>query len=100
MTLSTGVKERVRIAVSIGDPRGIGPEIVRRAVDDADLARECELIIVGPTGCGVRVDVPVGDWNSTKTAADAGRLSGLAIARVVAMAQEAAVQGIVTAPID
>ena len=96
----TSVKERIRLAVSLGDPRGIGPEIVRAALADPDLVRECELVTVGPEGCGVPVDVPIGHWSPACTPAEAGRLAGLAIARVVAMAQEGAVQGIVTAPID
>ena len=96
----TSVKERIRLAVSLGDPRGIGPEIVRAALADPDLVRECELVTVGPEGCGVPVDVPIGHWSPACTPAEAGRLAGLAIARVVALAQERAVQGIVTAPID
>ena len=100
MPESTALKERPRLAITLGDPRGIGPEIVRAALADPELARECELVIVGPTGCGPAVDVAVGEWLPAGTSSDAGRLSGLAIARAVAMAQEGAVQGIVTAPID
>ncbi len=96
----TPAKARPRLAVTLGDPRGIGPEIVRAALADPDLARECELVTVGPTGCGPVVDVPVGEWQASNTVADAGRLAGLAIARAVSLAQEGAVQGIVTAPID
>ena len=50
---------RPRLAITLGDPRGIGPEIVRAALSDTDLARECELVIVGPDGCGMHVDVSV-----------------------------------------
>ena len=92
--------ERPRLAVTLGDPRGIGPEIVRAALADAALAQECELVVVGPTGCGVDVDVPIGEWDAARTEADAGRLAGLAVARAVSLAQERAVQGIVTAPLD
>ena len=99
VTLATPTR-RPRLAVTLGDPRGIGPEIVRAALSDPDLTRECELVTVGPDGCGVQVDVSIGDWTAGGTAADAGKLSGLAIARAVALAQEGAVHGIVTAPID
>ena len=99
VTLATPTR-RPRLAVTLGDPRGIGPEIVRAALADADLARECELVTVGPEGCGVQVDVSVGHWTAGGAAAEAGRLSGLAIARAVALVQEGVVQGIVTAPID
>ena len=94
------MKSVPRLAVTLGDPRGIGPEIVRAALADPDLARECEPVIIGPTGCGARVDVAIGDWHPQGTAAEAGRLAGLAIAKAVSLAQEGAVQGMVTAPID
>ena len=99
VTLPTPVA-RPKLAVTLGDPRGIGPEIVRAALADEALASECELVTVGPDGCAVGIDVPVGSWTKSGSIADAGRLSGLAIARAVSLAQEGAVQGIVTGPID
>src|SRR5687768_14217489 len=99
VTLPTPVR-RPRLAVTLGDPRGIGPEVVRAALADADLARECELVTVGPEGCGIEVDVPIGRWTPDGSVADAGKLSGLAIARAVSLAREGAVAGIVTGPID
>jgi 4-hydroxythreonine-4-phosphate dehydrogenase len=91
---------RPRLAVTLGDPRGIGPEIVRAALADPDLNRECELVTVGPEGCGISVDVPIGRWSSTDSVAAAGKVSGQAIARAVTMAQAGEVKGIVTGPID
>jgi 4-hydroxythreonine-4-phosphate dehydrogenase len=58
------------------------------------------LIVVGPTGTEVQPDEVVGDWKRGAGAAVAGRLSGAAIERAVAMAQAGIVDGIVTAPID
>ena len=97
---TSALKQRPRLAVSLGDPRGIGPEIVRAALEDAELARECELVTVGPAGCGVAPDITVGEWTASGSERDAGHLAGLAITRAVALAREGAVQGIVTAPID
>ncbi len=91
---------RVRLAVTLGDPRGIGPEIVARAAADARVRDACELVLVGPAGCEVPVDEPVGAWRTGADGATAGRLAGAAIERAVALAQSDAVQGIVTAPID
>jgi 4-hydroxythreonine-4-phosphate dehydrogenase len=91
---------RPKLAVTLGDPRGIGPEIVRAALADETLARECDLVTIGPDGCGIDVDASVGAWQAGGSIADAGRLSGLAITRAVSMAREGMVQGIVTAPID
>ncbi len=91
---------RVRLAVTLGDPRGIGPEIVRKALADARVRAACDPIVVGPEGTGTPVDASVGHWSSTSTEADAGRCSGLAIAHAVELAAAGTVQGIVTAPID
>lgn len=85
------------IAVTLGDPRGIGPEIVRAALAAVDAER---FVVIGPQGTGTPVDESIGDWRAGGSAADAGRLAGLAIERAVEHALAGAVQGIVTAPID
>jgi 4-hydroxythreonine-4-phosphate dehydrogenase len=92
--------QRPRLAVTLGDPRGIGPEIVAAALADRRLAAACELVVVGPTGAGVPVDEPVGEWTAGDGVARAGRLAGLAVERAVALARDGAVAGLVTAPID
>jgi 4-hydroxythreonine-4-phosphate dehydrogenase len=91
---------RPRLAVTLGDPRGIGPEIVHRALDDARVREGCELVLVGPRGTEVDVQEAIGEWRPGGTAARAGELSGLAIERAVELARSGAVRGIVTAPID
>lgn len=91
---------RPRLAVTLGDPRGIGPEIVERAARDDALHAVAELVLVGPRGPSLTVDESVGDWKSGSGEAVAGALAGRAIARAVELAQRGAVQGIVTAPID
>ncbi|MEO5697156.1 MAG: 4-hydroxythreonine-4-phosphate dehydrogenase PdxA [Burkholderiaceae bacterium] len=89
-----------RIAVTAGDPRGIGPEIIVKALADPRVGGRSDLVLVGPTGCGVDVDESIGEWTPDGNAAIAGKLSGLAIERAVAMAVCGEVHGIVTAPID
>jgi len=89
-----------RLAVTAGDPRGIGPEIILKALADPSVGGRSDLVIVGPSGCGVDVDISVGDWSPGGDAATAGRLAGLAIEHAVTMAMNHEVQGIVTAPID
>jgi len=91
---------RTRLAVTLGDPRGIGPEIVERASRDEAVAAVAELVLVGPRGTGLTVDEAVGDWAPGGGAARAGDLAGRAIERAVRLAASGAVQGIVTAPID
>jgi 4-hydroxythreonine-4-phosphate dehydrogenase len=94
-----------RIAVTLGDPRGIGPEITRKALADARVrALGAQWIVVGPTGTEQPVDETVGAWvrkdEVRQDAATAGKLAGLAVLRAADMALAGSVDGIVTAPID
>lgn len=85
----------VKLAVTLGDPRGIGPEVAAAAAGTTDVV----LIVVGPTGTGLEPDIPVGHW-AGGSAADAGRLAGAAIERAVDLALTGEVDGLVTGPID
>lgn len=91
---------RVRLAITLGDPRGIGAEITRKALADSRVAAACESVVVGPAGLEIRPDVSVGSWHAGGRPAEAGQLAGEAIERAVAMALSGDVDGIVTAPID
>jgi 4-hydroxythreonine-4-phosphate dehydrogenase len=91
---------RPRLAVTLGDPRGIGPEIVRAALADPRVRERCEPVVVGPRGTVVEPDVPTGAWTAGDGPAAAGRASGEAVERAVALARAGEVAGIVTAPID
>lgn len=91
---------RARLAVTLGDPRGIGPEVVARALADSAVRDAADWIIVGPDGGEVRPAVSVGAWHAGAGAAAAGRLAALAIERATAMAMHGEVSGLVTAPID
>jgi 4-hydroxythreonine-4-phosphate dehydrogenase len=91
---------RPRLAITLGDPRGIGPEIVAKALADPDVQQACEPVIVGPRGTGIDLAESVGSWERGGDEAEAGRLAGRAIERAATLAQQHAVDGIVTAPID
>jgi 4-hydroxythreonine-4-phosphate dehydrogenase len=91
---------RPRLAVTLGDPRGIGPEIVAKALGDERVRAAAELVLVGPEGTPVPVSDPVGSWSTGMGEVDAGRLAGRAIERAVELARTGKVAGIVTAPID
>jgi 4-hydroxythreonine-4-phosphate dehydrogenase len=91
---------RPRLAITLGDPRGIGPEIVTKALANPEVREACTAVLVGPTGAGVDVDEPVGRWTPSGDEASAGELAGKAIERAVALALSGAVDGVVTAPID
>jgi 4-hydroxythreonine-4-phosphate dehydrogenase len=100
------VSATVRLAVTLGDPRGIGPEItaaVLREGIDAEV-----------TAIGAReqlADLPavrheaVGSWREPDSiarprAVDAGLVSGRAIERAVQLAMAGHVDAVVTAPIE
>ena len=91
---------RPRLAVTLGDPRGIGPEIVSKMLRDGRAQRNATLTVVGPTGTEVDVQDSVGNWREDSDPALAGKLAGAAIERAVALAQSGQVDGVVTAPID
>lgn len=91
---------RPRVAVTLGDPRGIGPEIIGRVLADVVSRPDADLLLVGPRGTGLEVHEPVGDWVPDGSMALAGQLAGRAIERAVALALAGTVDAIVTAPID
>jgi 4-hydroxythreonine-4-phosphate dehydrogenase len=91
---------KTRLAMTVGDPRGIGPEVVTKALADPRVGERCDIVVVGPESSSAHVDVSIGKWGRTGDAARAGMLSGLAIERAVQLAEAGEVDGIVTAPID
>jgi 4-hydroxythreonine-4-phosphate dehydrogenase len=92
---------RPRLAVTLGDPRGIGPEIVVAAAADARVQAAAQLVVVGPSGTLATAHEPIGSWSSgDASVALAGRLAGLAVDRAIELAIAGDVDGIVTAPLD
>ncbi|MDQ2766767.1 MAG: 4-hydroxythreonine-4-phosphate dehydrogenase PdxA, partial [Gemmatimonadota bacterium] len=89
-----------RLAITLGDPRGIGPEIVAAAIADSRVRARAELVVVGPSGTVVPANEEIGAWADGGSEQHGGRLAGLAIERATKLALAGEVQGIVTAPID
>jgi 4-hydroxythreonine-4-phosphate dehydrogenase len=83
---------RPRIAITVGDPAGIGPEIARKAADDPRVRGACEPLLYGPPA-----DVT---FEPGVLAADAGRAAYDAVCRAVRDAQDGTVDGIATAPVN
>ena len=84
------LRQRPRIALTEGDPAGIGPEIVRAAAADPRVLEACEPIIVG-SDAAVTPGAP---------SAATGRAAYDVICRAVAAAQAGEVDAIATAPIS
>jgi len=81
-----------RIAITEGDPAGIGPEIARRAAADARVLQICEPVLYGAS--------PDARFESVVLSAEAGRAAYDAIVRATADAQRGDVAAISTAPIN
>lgn len=96
----------VRLAVTLGDPRGIGPEIVARALEHIAGA---EVTILGAReqldGVEASHRESVGTWGERATVArsravQAGQIAGRAVERAVQLALAGEVDAIVTAPVE
>ena len=91
-----------RLAITVGDPRGIGPEVVAASIGTA----EAETTVVGPddviAGIGADHQAGVGRWDGgTGGGLElAGRLTGRAVEAAVRLWKEGRVDAIVTAPGD
>ncbi len=88
-----------RIAVTLGDPRGIGPEVMREAVRSvtAEISAD-EILILGHAGSdpGLAPFEAVGPWDGTE--AGAGSVSAAALCRGVELALLGSVGALVTGP--
>ena len=90
----------IRLAVTLGDPRGIGPEIVAKAIRSLqDRNAASPVVLVGPQGFdpGLGPYESVGPFDGSE--ASAGAVAALAIERAVTLAGEGSVSAIVTGPI-
>jgi 4-hydroxythreonine-4-phosphate dehydrogenase len=116
------------LGLTMGDPAGVGPEIVLKALRDLaprEAAGEFALVVIGTASCmadaAARLGLPAkisadaGGWPQVKLieaastkatiapgqlSAEAGRLAFAAIERAVRLALEGEIDAIVTAPIN
>ena len=98
--------DRSAVAVTLGDPRGIGPEVtfeaIRLLIAEDNTAR---IVLVGPSGfCEGHQHTPpdlplhaTEEWEGS--AEGAGRVSALAIEAAVSLATMGSVGAVVTAPV-
>jgi 4-hydroxythreonine-4-phosphate dehydrogenase len=92
-----------RVAITLGDPRGIGPEIVSAVLQDPPPG--ADFVVVGPDElvarlAAERVGVGPGGPASSLTPEQAGGLAGRAVERAVALALAGDVEAVVTGPAD
>lgn len=106
---------RPRLAVTLGDPAGVGPEIVARVCHDPEVRAQADLLVVGrkmilaagAVACGLpmpQVDlVEVGYGQEIKPGRPTnitGRQAGAFVEEAVRLCQSGQVDGMVTAPIS
>lgn len=99
-----------RIAITLGDPRGIGPEIAAKVLKEPPAG--ADYVVIGPTALTQEmggehiavgddlVDAAATDAHLDVDRATAGKITGLALERAVRMAMDGEVAGIVTGPAE
>ena len=98
-----GLPARPRLAVALGDPRGIGPEVIVKALKQAPLA--AEVVVIGADEQVATIPaiarLGVGTWGRGDVGdAAAGRLAAEAIKKAVTLALSHEVDAIVTGPVQ
>jgi 4-hydroxythreonine-4-phosphate dehydrogenase len=103
------------VAITVGDPAGIGPEIVLQAIVRPEVVARCRPLVVGPRAILDLVaqrlalapardveDIPVSPDEITagQPSPAAGRCAVLAVKRAVALVQSGAAGAIATAPLN
>lgn len=85
------------LAITLGDPCGIGPETVAKAARDPRVRRACRPLLIGPSGLGVG---PFGPFRAGRPGAESGLASFRAVRLGAKLALSGAVDGLVTAPVS
>jgi 4-hydroxythreonine-4-phosphate dehydrogenase len=84
-----------RVAITVGDPAGIGPEIAAKAAAEPRVTAACEPVLYGDTAPDATAGIRAGE-----VSAEAGRAAHAAIVAAVRDAQASTVDAIATAPIN
>ncbi len=86
--------------MTLGDPRGIGPEVAARALAPG---LDAEVTVIGAdeqvAGIAAARRIGVGSWRPEDGEAAAGRLAGVAVERAVELARRGEADAIVTGPV-
>lgn len=82
---------RPRVAITVGDPAGIGPEIAMKAARDARVRDACEPVLFGPS---------TADFLPGAVSAEAGRAAHDAIVEAVRATRAGEVDAMATAPVN
>jgi len=116
--MSTSLEQLPEIALTSGDPAGIGPEVALAAIRDARVLRVARVLVLGP-GSLRPDDVPAvtrpgeavhsvswldtggpASWDLGRVQASCGRAALAALERGAALAAEGTVDALVTGPVS
>jgi 4-hydroxythreonine-4-phosphate dehydrogenase len=86
------MSRKPRVAITVGDPSGIGPEVAAKAAADPRVLSVCDPVVYEPSAGR---SFPIGTLN-----AEAGRAAYDLIVRAVADARQGLVDAIATAPVN
>jgi 4-phospho-D-threonate 3-dehydrogenase / 4-phospho-D-erythronate 3-dehydrogenase len=89
------IERRPRIALTVGDPAGIGPEIVAAAAGAADVRAVCDPVIFGPSPDEARARFSLG-----RVSAEAGQAAFDSLVAAVRAAERGEVDGVATGPVS
>jgi 4-hydroxythreonine-4-phosphate dehydrogenase len=81
-----------RVAITAGDPAGIGPEIAQKAADDPRVRELCEPVVYGPPAAS--------RFTPGELSAEAGKAAFDTLCAAVKDAQSGAVAAVATAPVN
>src|SRR5688572_23092756 len=84
--------QKPRIAITSGDPAGIGPEIAQKASDDPRVRAACDPVLYGPPANR--------RFTPGELSPEAGRAAYESICAAVRDAQQGEIQGVATAPVN
>ncbi|MEG3435740.1 4-hydroxythreonine-4-phosphate dehydrogenase PdxA [Pannus brasiliensis CCIBt3594] len=95
-----------RLVIPIGDPAGIGPEVVLKSIEDPVITRDCQIALIGTRAFLPNTDFPLFDipYNPEKITvgkgdAYSGEISFLYLQEAIKRTLAGEFDGIVTAPI-
>lgn len=100
------MSRRIRLAITLGDPRGIGPEITAAVLATAG---DAEITLIGAREqiAAIPADhrIPTGSWRLAEgiaraAPAEAGLIAGRAVEQAARLALAGEVDAIVTAPVE
>ena len=81
-----------RVAITCGDPAGIGPEIAQKAANDPRVRDVCEPVVYGPPASA--------RFTPGELSAEAGRAAYDTLCEAVKDAQSGVVAAVATAPVN